>query len=123
MPYNPKMNRVTERLNRTLVEKARSILIANGIERRFWNEAVTTANYLKNRCPTAAYGKQFIAKTLAEIWFGVKPELSHLRIFGSDCYNHIPADNRKKLDAKSTKCVMLGYGASMSTCGTSKMVN
>lgn len=92
VPYNPKMNGVAERLNRTLVEKARSMLIASAIDRKFWIEAVKTANHLKNRSPTNAYGKQFIAKTPAEIWFGTKPELSHLRIFGSECFNHIPAE-------------------------------
>lgn len=68
------------------------MLIASGIDRKFWNEAVKTANYLKNRSLTAAHGKQFIAKTPAEIWFGAKPELSHLRIFGSESFNHIPAE-------------------------------
>lgn len=115
VPYNPKMNGVAERLNRTLVEKARSMLIASGVDRLFWNEAVKTANYLKNRSPTGAYGEQFIAKTPAEIWFGKKPELSHLRIFGSECFNHIPAEKRKKLDTKSSKCILLGYGPSLFT--------
>lgn len=67
---NPKMNGVAERLNRTLVEKARSMLIAGEIDRRFWIETVNTVNYLKNRSPTAAYGKQFIAKHLQK--FGLE---------------------------------------------------
>lgn len=104
--YNPQMNPVSERLNRTLQEKARTMLLASGIKWHFWNEAVMTANYLKNRSPTSVYGKQLNDKTPAE---------SNIRIFGSTCYNHIPADRRKKLDAKSTKCIMLGYGISQKT--------
>lgn len=113
VPYNPAMNGVAERLNRTLMERARSMLNASAIKWHFWNEAVLTANYLKNRSPTNAYGKQFISKTPAEIWYGSKPELSHLRIFGSTCYNHIPDENRSKLEPKSSKCIMLGYGPSL----------
>lgn len=112
VPYNPEMNSVAERLNRTLVEKARSMLIGSGIDWHFWNEAIATANYLRNRSPTNAWGRQFINKTPAELWYGSKPDLSNIRIFGSMCYNQIPAEKRKKLDVKSTKCIMLGYGTS-----------
>lgn len=113
--HNPQMNGVAERLNRTLQEKAATMLLAGKIDEKFWNEAILTANYVKNRSPTSAYGKRFARKTPAEIWFKQKPDLSHLRIFGSECYNHIPACNRSKLEAKSTKCIMFGYGASMGT--------
>lgn len=115
VPYNPEMNSVSERLNRTLQEKARSMLLAADIDWKFWNEAVLTANYLKNRSPTSACGKRFDEKTPAELWFGKKPDMSNIRVFGSTCYNHIPVDNRKKLDAKSSKCIMLGYGQSHGT--------
>jgi len=54
-------------------------------------------------------------KTPAEIRFRRKPDLSHLRIFDSECYNYIPANNRSKFQAKSTKCIFLGYTASTSS--------
>lgn len=107
--YNPEMNSVSERLNRTLEEKATTMLLASGLDKKFWSEAIQTANYIKNRSPTSAFGVQFKDMTPAEIWFNQKPDLSHLRIFGSECYNHIPANNRSKLEAKATKCLMLGY--------------
>lgn len=115
VPYNPEMNAVSERFNRTVVEKARTMLLSSGLSRRFWNEAVLCANYIKNRSPTSAVGKQFVSKTPAEIWYGRKPDLSHLRVFGSICYNYVPEENRTKLDAKSSKCYMLGYGLSSHT--------
>lgn len=111
--YTPEMNSISERLNQTLQGKARSMLLASGLDHKFWNEAILTANYLKNRSSTNAVGKQFVKMTPAEIWFGCKPDLSHLRIFGSECFNHIPSNNRSKLEARSTKCLMLGYAASM----------
>lgn len=90
------MNSIAERLNRTLQEKALSMLVAPGLERRFWCEAIKTANYIKNRLPTGAYGEQFAKETPAEIWYGQKPDLSNVRIFGSTCYNHIPKEKRSK---------------------------
>lgn len=110
--YNPEMNSVAERMNRTLVEKARTMLLAANVDRKFWNEAVLTANYIKNRCPTNAIGDRFKAKTPAEIWYGNKPSLSNLKVFGSICFNHVPVEKRKKFDSKATKCLMLGYGSS-----------
>lgn len=50
-------------------------------------------------------------KTPAEIWLNQKPNLTFLRIFGSICYNHIPIEKRTKLDAKTTKCIFLGYAS------------
>ena len=45
-----------------------------------------------------------------EAWTGVKPDVKHLRSFGCIVYAHIPKDERKKLDPKAKKCVLLGYG-------------
>jgi len=41
-----------------------------------------------------------------------KPDVSHLRIFGSDAFAHsILKDERKKLDLKAKKCIFIGYGS------------
>lgn len=37
--------------------------------------------------------------------------MSHLRVFGCDAYSHVPRDERGKLDSKTKKCWMLGYGS------------
>ena len=36
--------------------------------------------------------------------------MNHLRVFGCDAYAHIPKDERTKFDAKTRKCIMVGYG-------------
>ncbi len=36
--------------------------------------------------------------------------MNHLRVFGSTAYVHIPKDERGKLDSKTKKCALLGYG-------------
>jgi len=48
-------------------------------------------------------------KTPQEVWTGKKPSLSHLRVFGSEAYVHVPKEKRTKLDSKSKKCIFIGY--------------
>jgi hypothetical protein len=38
------------------------------------------------------------------------PNFNHLRVFGSLAYVHVSKSWRSKLEAKSIKCVMVGYG-------------
>ena len=106
VPKTPEQNGVAERLNRTLVETSRSMLLDAKLPKRFWAEAVSTAVYLKNRCPT----KSVQDKTPYEAWHGEKPKVKHLRVFGCDAYAHIPKDERGKFDSKARKCILLGYG-------------
>ncbi|POM70436.1 Integrase catalytic core protein [Phytophthora palmivora] len=35
--------------------------------------------------------------------------LDHMRVFGTECYAHVPKQQRKKLDDTGVKCVFLGY--------------
>ena len=104
-PYCPEQNGVAERFNRTMIESARSMLYHAKLPLQFWAEAVSTAVYIRNRCPTASLNN----KTPYECWFCVKPDVTHLRVFGSQCYVHIPNEQRKKLDAKSYKGIFVGY--------------
>ena len=106
IPKTPEQNGVAERLNRTLVESARSMMLDAKLSHEFWAEAVSTAVYLRNRCPTKAVD----GMTPHEAWYGYKPKVSHLRVFGCDAYTHIPKDERAKFDSKSRKCILLGYG-------------
>ena len=48
VPKIPEQNGVAERLNRTLVEIARSMLLDAKLPKKYWGEAVCTAVYLKN---------------------------------------------------------------------------
>ena len=106
VPKNPEQNGVAERLNRTLVEAARTMLADAKLPKRFWAEALSTATYLRNRSPTQALD----GITPYEAWNGVKPKVNHLRVFGCAAYAHIPSDERKKFDCKSKRCILLGYG-------------
>lgn len=105
VPYSPQQNGVAERKNRTLIEKARTMIIGSGLGRDMWGEAVLTATYLMNRSPTVVIRD----KVPAELWYGRKINLSHLRIFGCLAYKHVPQQKRSKLDSKSEECIMIGY--------------
>jgi hypothetical protein len=45
-------------------------------------------------------------------WHGTKLDVSHLRIFGSIAFIHVPKAERRKLDSKSLKCFFVGYSLS-----------
>ena len=46
--------------------------------------------------------------TPQEAWSGRKPAVDHFRIFGCIAYAHVPYEKRKKLEDKSSKCVLIG---------------
>ena len=106
IPKTPEQNGVAERLNRTLVETTRAMLLDAKLPHRFWAETISTATYLRNRSPTSAVK----GATPHQAWCGQKPRVEHLRVFGSTAYVHVPRDERGKFDPKTKKCVLLGYG-------------
>lgn len=104
-PYTAEQNGLCERMNRTIIEKARCLLFDAKLGKEFWAEAVNTAVYLQNRIVKAALQN----RTPYEVWTGSKPNLSHLRIFGSTVMKHIPKEKRHKWDRKSEQCIFVGY--------------
>lgn len=108
-PYSPEQNGSAERLNRTIVEKARCMLFDAKLDKKFWAEAVNTAVYIRNRSTTSSLAN---SKTPFEMWYGKKPDIGNLRIFGSKVMTHIPKTNRLKWDKKSKKTILVGYSES-----------
>src|ERR1051325_364291 len=83
----------------------RIMLKGKNLPKEFWGEAVSTATYILNRCPT----KKLEGITLEECWSGVKPSLGHLKVFGSIAHRHVPDQLRRKLDDKSSQMILVGY--------------
>ena len=75
-PYSLQQNGVAKRMNRTLLEAARS-----GLSKAYWSEAVTAAAYVRNKVITTSTGV-----TPYEQWYGRKPDVSDLKVFG--CMAH-----------------------------------
>ncbi|UYV80734.1 hypothetical protein LAZ67_19001563, partial [Cordylochernes scorpioides] len=99
IPHSPQLNGKAERLNRTLMEKPRALLIDSGVEKYMWGEAVRVSAYLLNRSPT-----QELEKKPAELWFIKRPNLSNLQLFSCEVYvktlKHI-----KKLEDRNKGCI------------------
>ncbi|OWZ15093.1 Gag-pol Polyprotein [Phytophthora megakarya] len=93
-------------MNRPLEECARCMLEHAGLPKGYWVDAVTTATFLRNRCPTCAISHD---KSPHEVWAGKKPLLANLKVFGCHAYVHVPKEKRSKLDARSMRCRFLGY--------------
>ena len=78
-------------MNRSMMEKARSMLSGAGLGQELWALVVDTTCYLKNRAPTSA----LVDKTPYEVWFGQKPSVAHLIIFGCEAFMHVPKEKRR----------------------------
>jgi hypothetical protein len=105
IPYTPQQNGVAERKNRTLKEMANCMIQSKVLSLKYWVEEINCENYIVNRTPTKALKKM----TLEEAWTKIKPNVSHIRVFGSIAWAHIPDDKRKALQPKSEKCIFVGY--------------
>lgn len=102
----PSQNGKAERLNQTLLNSVRCMLIKSACPKIFWAEALDTASYLRNFCPSVSIGN----KIPFEIWndrpLALK-DLKHLRVFGCQAWAAIL--NSGKLEERAEECVMLGY--------------
>ncbi|GLU01768.1 hypothetical protein SLE2022_190540 [Rubroshorea leprosula] len=86
---------------------ARCLLFEKGLPKTHWVEAVNTSVYLQNRLSTEALDN----KTPFEAWFGIKPKIDHLRVFGCICYTLVPSAKRSKLDERSKVGIFIGYSS------------
>jgi hypothetical protein len=82
------------------------MLSNSGLNRRFWDEAASTAYYLINCSPYISLGK----KTPIEVWSGSPADYSQFRVFGCTAYAHVDND---KLEPRAAKCIFLGYQPSV----------
>src|SRR3954468_18008392 len=101
-PGTPQRNGVSERRNRTLHDMVRSMMSLTDLPLSFWGYALETAAFTLNRTPSKS-----VETTPYELWFGKKPKLSFLKVWGCDAY--VKKLQPEKLEPKSEKCVFIGY--------------
>lgn len=102
-PYSSQQNGVSERMNRTLYDKARTMMIETGLPKYLWVEAILCAAYQLNRCPSAAINYRIPA----QMYIG-KLRLNELKVFGSKAWAVILPKNQK-LEERAQEVRMVGY--------------
>ncbi|CAI7891089.1 unnamed protein product, partial [Closterium sp. NIES-54] len=106
--YSPQSNGVAERANRTILETARALLIESGVGNSMWPNAVRHATVARNRVLTKVGNESWVP---LERWFGRKPPVDMLRVFGCMAVAHVPKKYRSKLGARAIWCEHLGLAA------------
>ena len=64
--------------------------------------ALETAAFTLNRAPSKS-----VETTPYELWYGKRPKLSFLKVWGCDAY--VKKLQPEKLEPKAEKCVFIGY--------------
>jgi hypothetical protein len=99
--YSSSSNGIAERMNRTVMDMVRTMMITSNLPAPFWGEAVHTATKIRNRLPTSSLSPH-------EAWFGTPPSLQHLRVFG--CLGFYKIKHPKtKVFSKGKRYCLLGY--------------
>ena len=98
--------RKVERMWRTLGESARAMILTAGAEERLWPFAWRAAAYTLNRINESKDGK-----TAHELMTQRRPNVAHLRVFGSPAWVYIERRNGKLSD-KAIKGMFVGYAPS-----------
>ena len=106
--YSSSSNDVAERLNRTLFDMVRPMMIKSRLPTPFWAEAIDTAVKIRNSLPTRSLND----RTPYELWFNCRrPSIQHFRQFGCIAYVHVPIaniDRSNKVAPRSIQCCYLG---------------
>jgi len=101
----PHQNGVTKQKNRTILERTKSMAMESNYLAYLWTKVVNIATYLTNRNPTHSNG----GLSLEHVYNGKALDLNHLKVFGNLAYIHVSKSQRRKLEAKSIKCMTVGY--------------
>ena len=87
-PHNPQQNGVAERKNKSIVATAKAMLHDQGLPLHLWDEACNTTFYVQNHSPHWILEM----KTPKEAYYGKRPDVRHIKIFGSSVYCHVTKD-------------------------------
>ena len=101
-PPGPQHNGVSKHRNCTLLDMVQSMMSPTDLPPSFWGYALETAAFTLNRAPSKS-----VETTPYGLWFGKKPKLSFLKVWGCDAY--VKKLQPDKLEPKSEKCVFIGY--------------
>ena len=105
-PYCHQHNGLVERVQQTIPQRARALLFESGMPENMWGFAVETACWLYNRTPHSSLN----FKTPYEKFYDKKPDLSSIKLFGSQVHvfqETVPSG--RKFAKKSKICYLVGF--------------
>jgi len=109
-------NLYIERLWRTLADASRSMLSMASIQVRFWPLAWKHANQIYNFMPHRTRDDTTASDSPHFRLYKAEPDLSHIRIFGSDAYRYLERSARKGTKATASRAIFGKYvGHDMNT--------
>jgi hypothetical protein len=103
---SPSQNGAVEIYNNKLAIRARTLLYGSGLPAKYWSAALLHSVYLNNRLVHT-----ITKKTPFEGFYGAKPDIRHLKLFGSRVCVKRSGSRRSKLDRHDFKGIFLGYSA------------
>jgi len=83
------------------------MLHEKNLPKKFWAEAANTTVFLQNRLLTRDVKDQ----TPFEAWYGYKPSLNFLKIFGCLCFTLVTPIKRDKLDKRALLGIFIVYSS------------
>jgi hypothetical protein len=90
----------------TIEEGGQTLLVDSGLSMSFWCDAVLTSQYLWNLLSTSTLAVNI---TPFEVLTRTKPDVSHLQVWGCQCFVAIPDELRDKADFKCFEGIFIGY--------------
>ena len=103
---SPSQNGAVETYNDKFAVRARTLLFGSGLPAQYWSAALVHSVYLHNRLVHSE-----TKKTPFEGYYGIKPDLAYLKLFGSRVCVKRTGDRRSKLDRHDFSGIFLGYAS------------
>ena len=101
----PNYNAVIERASCVVETMAFAMMLHAGKPKTWWHWAFDWATYVLDRCPRRSNENSI---TPFEAFFGDKPDLSDLRIFGCVCFPLVLPSQHKHLTPRAQRGVFVG---------------
>jgi hypothetical protein len=101
---SPSQNGAVETYNDKFAVQARTLLFGSGLPAQYWSAALLHSVYLHNQLVHSE-----MKTTPFEGYYGIKPDLASLKLFGSRVCVKRTGDRRSKLDRHDFRGIFLGY--------------
>lgn len=105
-PHTPQLNGVAERLNRTVGERVRCLLLSAGLPDFFWADALRLIFYLWNSIPCSTAEGMKAPNEVAHL---PVLRLADIHSFGCRTWYKVPEAERTKLSPKAREAILLSF--------------